>query len=172
MADKQLNLKGDKKKEGPKLIRARHYRPRKEYESLDDKSISRIYNYLRKTYWEDIKSIATENQFFTAMAKISTNPKDTPLQNISRKDANKIYSMFHQDIGWIENQSIEPEKRDRYRHLLDEGEFGRLRQIKGIRDYWISVKKIAKNLDIPVMTAREVWKDKKSKKEHWKSKKK
>lgn len=168
IAKDQKTVKGDTAKEGPTLIRARYYRPVEEYSELDDTGISRIFNHLRNEHFEDIKRVPDENHFFTAMARISAEPKDRPLQNISRKDSDKIYTMFYREFGWITRDKMPEERRDYYISLLEAGNHKELTRIRRIKDYWKSVRNISEKKSISVTKARGIWKAKKSQKEYFK----
>ncbi len=161
----QKDLKG--KKAEPVLIRGRAYTPPEEYEELSDEAINRIYNHLRKEHFESIKESFDENQFFTNLAKISSNPKDHPLQNLSRKDADKIFSKYLEEIGWVNTWKMPEERRDYYRSLIEDEKFGELGRIKGIKVYWHRVKIISGRLKIPIQKARTIWKARKEQREYW-----
>lgn len=164
----QRTVTGDKAKEGPRLVRARFYKPDEEYEELSDTAISRIYNHLRQSHWESLKNVQNENQFFSAMARVSAQPKDRALQNISRKDADKIFSLHYQEIGWVEREKMKADRRDFYRGLIEQGKFGELNRIRGIRRYWHSVKSIAGKKKISISDARSIWRGRRDQKAYWK----
>ena len=111
--------------------------------------------------------MATENQFFSALARLSSNPRDQPLQNVSKKDSDKIYKKYYEDVGWVAREKIKEERRDYYYGLIEKGEVGELRRIKGIRHYWMKVRSFRSKYKLTTPKAREMWKARVTQKKQW-----
>jgi len=161
----QKTLAGEKAE--PTLVRARMYVPPEEYEELDEVAINRIWTHLRKEHWEDLKETVNENQFFSRLAQISSKPFDRPLQNVSRKDSNKVFKSYMRDIGWVEKWTMTEERRDYYRSLIEQQEFDELKRIHSIKVYWHQVRILSGKMKIPMKRARTVWTERKRQREYW-----
>jgi hypothetical protein len=152
----------------PTLWRARRAVPEEEYEELNDEAINRIFNHLRKEHWENFKGVATENQFYSMLAKVSTNPQDYPLQNVSKNDSDRVFKLYVREVGWVErDRAIVEERRDYYRSLIEEGELGELRRIHGIKIYWAKVRKFATKAKISMTKARDMWRAREEQRRYW-----
>jgi len=163
----QKTVTGADAKAEPTLYRGRMMRPSDTYEELDDVAINRIWNHLRKDHFIDLKDVKDENLFFTSLTRIASSPKDAPLQNLSRKASDKLFSKFVGDVGWIEQWRLTEERRDFYRGLLKEGKTDELNRIHKIKIYWARVKITAGKKHIPISRARTMWAARKKQQDFW-----
>jgi hypothetical protein len=163
----QKTVTGADAKAEPTLYRGRMMVPDEEYDELDEVATNRIWNHLRKEHWEDLKDIKDENLFFTSLTRISARPKDAPLQNLSRKASDALFSKFVSDIGWVEAWKLPDDRRDYYRSLIKDNKLDELNRIHKIKIYWQQVKVQSGRKHISIARSRTMWAAKKKQQDFW-----